>query len=154
MNRIVALIVTLFLCFLLPVNAGSLFVGTKVIYPGGANQPPKEKDTGTSLKASARGNFPEKVLLEDLENLFDDEDYETLLIKARLANNKEAKVYEAIALFRLNRKKAAKTLARVLLKDKGLTEEASQQLCDELDIDAIEDLDNLENLEEDASADL
>lgn len=28
----------------------NLTVGTKVIYPGGADQPPKEKDTGVSLK--------------------------------------------------------------------------------------------------------
>ncbi len=34
----------------------SITVGTKVIYPGGADQPPKEKDTGIKLKITPRIN--------------------------------------------------------------------------------------------------
>ena len=34
----------------------SIVVGTKVIYPGGADQPPKEKDTGVKLKVTPRIN--------------------------------------------------------------------------------------------------
>ena len=34
----------------------SIVVGTKVIYPGGADQPPKEKDTGVKLKITPRIN--------------------------------------------------------------------------------------------------
>jgi general secretion pathway protein D len=34
----------------------NIVVGTKVIYPGGADQPPKEKDTGIKLKITPRIN--------------------------------------------------------------------------------------------------
>jgi len=34
----------------------NIVVGTKVIYPGGADQPPKEKDTGIKLKVTPRIN--------------------------------------------------------------------------------------------------
>ena len=34
----------------------NIVVGTKVIYPGGADQPPKEKDTGVKLKVTPRIN--------------------------------------------------------------------------------------------------
>ena len=145
MKKAVFLIGTFLICFLLPVNAGSLFVGTKVIYPGGANQPPKEKDTGTSLKASARGNFPEKSLTDNLNKLLDDEDYDTLLQMAKASDNKESRVYEAIALFHLDRKKEALSLAKKLLKDKTLPEDYCTKLCEELEIDEQEEQEKTES---------
>lgn len=140
MNKNILLIASIMICFFLPVNAGSLFVGTKVIYPGGENQPPKEKDIGTSLKASARGNVAEKSMDDKLKQLFEDEDYETILNVTKTAVSRESKVYKTIALFRLNRKKEAKKLAKVLLKDKNLSEENYNKLCEELEIDGPEDL--------------
>jgi hypothetical protein len=51
-------ILLLVLCLLITspsVDGGSLVVGDKVVYPGGADSPPKEKDVGIKLNAEVRG---------------------------------------------------------------------------------------------------
>jgi hypothetical protein len=125
--------------FINPANSASLNVGTKVIYPGGAGQPPKEKDSGTSLNFDAKGASLNYKQRQNLNELLENEDFETLLRTARLILTREAKIYEAIALFKLGQKKKGIKLGKKLLKDKKLPEYLREKLCEELSLRVTED---------------
>lgn len=123
----------------LSVLAGSLSVGTKVIYPGGADQPPKEKDTGVSLKADvvgiARGSESDtQEANEHFQQMLDFGEYEKLIDEIGESDDPEILSLKALALYYNDEDEAAFELANKLLKNKKLSQETKDYLCRELDL--------------------
>ncbi|MEW6709895.1 MAG: hypothetical protein AB1403_08755 [Candidatus Riflebacteria bacterium] len=141
MKNFLAILLVLVILLPVAVRAGSLTVGTKVIYPGGADQPPKEKDTGVSFKAevtgiarSSDGNYqPEQIM-----QMLDQGDYDQVLAITRDRHDSQSLAIKAIALFYSDEEKAAIDIAEKLLKDKNLSLEMKEKLCNELNMDMPE----------------
>ena len=74
-----SLLTVIFAFFLVvPAWSGELHVGQKVVYPGGADQPPKEKDIGLKLKVdnitvseATTPELPDDQEVDDLTALLD-----------------------------------------------------------------------------------
>jgi hypothetical protein len=49
-NAVFVFVLMAVVIFIVPAMSGELHVGQKVVYPGGADQPPKEKDVGLKFK--------------------------------------------------------------------------------------------------------
>jgi hypothetical protein len=137
-NNKIYLLTVIFL-FVMAATAfcGSLQVGTKVIYPGGADQPPKEKDTGVSLNAEVTGIARETADAgeQSPEEIYDRNDYETTIEILKKRSDHESKTFTAIALFNLGNEDEAAEMARKLLEDPELPEELLYRLCDELELE-------------------
>lgn len=132
-----------FCFFLLPLLlwAGSLTVGTKVMYPGGADQPPKEKDTGVSLKVDVvgmSGSETEEPFSESasaasqLTMWAENGEYDQMLEALETPKTSEEKAWKAIALLKTGEGDAGDQLAREALKDPGLPSHLRRRLSDEL----------------------
>ncbi len=125
-----------------PLNcfAGSLTVGTKVIYPGGTDQPPKEKDTGVSLNAEIAGtaDVESEDQLDLYRRLLEEGDYQTLLENVENNDNPEFQTLKALALYYSDEEDAALKLAKKLLINPNLSQEAKTKLCEEMAIEMPE----------------
>ncbi|HNV68966.1 MAG TPA: hypothetical protein PKO06_04650 [Candidatus Ozemobacteraceae bacterium] len=118
------------------VSAGSLTVGTKVIYPGGPDQPPKEKDTGVSLKAEVVGISDESDVAdptsasatEDLALLAESGRYEDLLEQVEEPKTTEQIAWKALALWETGSEHEARVLATQALKEKNLPRHLREKL--------------------------
>ncbi|MFZ5950518.1 MAG: hypothetical protein ACOYXC_07420 [Candidatus Rifleibacteriota bacterium] len=133
-------VILLILAIFLPaaVLAGSLTVGTKVIYPGGADQPPKEKDTGVSFKAEVTGmarSSSGKCQPDQIMQMLEQGDYSQVLAVTENRHDSQSLAMKAIALFHSDEEKAAIDLAEKLMKDKNLSRELKEKLCNELDLE-------------------
>ena len=120
--------------------AGSLNVGTKVIYPGGADQPPKEKDTGVSLKTDVVGIAEEQSSnqLDSYRKMLEEGNYQELLENLEGNDSPEYQTLKALALYYCDEEQAAFELAEKLLKNPILSQESKQKLCDEMSIEMPE----------------
>ena len=124
--------------------AGSLTVGTKVIYPGGADQPPQEKDTGVSLKGSAigHGGASGQAVSRDTESpeaLEEAGDYEGILVSCSKSSDLNSRAWVAIAMWYIGSESEAQRNAAALIKEEGLSEEMKDKLTYELFLDQLED---------------
>jgi len=117
--------------------AAELNIGQKVVYPGGADQPPKEKDVGVKLKVN-----PISASVETREAEATEEDYEELLKagKAREVlkllgdkNDPVSEGYRILALNDLGMKNEARAKAEKLLKSDDLPEYLRNHI-EELDL--------------------
>lgn len=145
MKTILIFIVVIFQTTL--VFAGSLSVGTKVIYPGGADQPPKEKDTGVSLNADIVGiaadkNADDEETIEHFKQMLEEEDYENLLQKISDRNDPESLALKALALYYHGAETEALELAEKLLKNPKLSDQDKQKICEEMSLEMPEEEEN------------
>ena len=123
-------------------HAGSLTVGTKVIYPGGADQPPKEKDTGVSLKVDVVGVAePDQAASTEasssasLAEMSDNGDYEKILEAVKTPVTLEQKAWKAIALWHTGKEEQASQLGKGLLKDPSLSPDLRQKILDDMSLE-------------------
>jgi hypothetical protein len=119
------------------INASSLSVGTKVIYPGGADQPPKEKDTGVSLNAEIEsgGKTFDANNEPDPEQIYIENDYESTIEILKDFDSPECRAYVAIAMYNLGQEEKAKKIAKSLLEQKFLKTSTIQTLIEELELE-------------------
>lgn len=151
---IVFLVSSLF--FFSPLLAGSLNVGTKVIYPGGADQPPKEKDTGISFKADVTGVAREEGQAGDdetidAETMLENGEYEELLSHLDGRNDRQSLALKSLALYYNDQVEAAVEIAKKLLADPDLPEATRKRLNEELDGELPEE--ETDDLEENRETD-
>lgn len=132
------------------VCGGKLTAGTKVIYPGGADQPPREKDTGVSLNAdavlSSKGNdnveFDSGVLTNDsLEKLEAAGDYDLMLQLLANRSDPVAMSYKAIALENTGEREEAESIAIDLIKKKLVGPFLQKKLILHFDLDEFTESD-------------
>lgn len=124
-------------------SAGTLSVGTKVIYPGGPDQPPLEKDTGVVFSAGATGGGSEEddaprnsaAPGDSLNSLESEGSYDEILDLTGNRNDPEARAYRAIALFNSGNSDEAIETGRQLLLENRLTPELRQKIIDELGLE-------------------
>ncbi len=117
-----------------------LTVGTKVIYPGGTDQPPKEKDTGVSLKVGnlhgAVGNgspsFEGEGTASAYEDMLQSGQAEDLLRALRGKIGPLARTYRALALLDLGREADARREIERALADRQFPEDLRSRLTDAL----------------------
>ena len=116
----------------IPSSGAELNVGSKIVYPGGADQPPKEKDVGVKLKVE-----PVSSSIETQEEFASEEDLAVLLsdgqtskILSFTADKKDpsSQAYRALALFAVDRKKEAEQVARKVLKSDDLSSDLRDKL--------------------------
>jgi len=142
--RKIGMSVVLFALFILflPNNGttSSLTVGTKVIYPGGTDQPPKEKDTGVSLKVeSVRVSDPDSEEPQEYaeEEFFDKMlnrgDAKKLLQIVSRRNDATGKAYTFLALAALDRSEEAVRLGNELIKRDDLNGSMKDQIQTKMD---------------------
>lgn len=129
------------------VFAGSLSVGTKVIYPGGTDQPPKEKDTGVSFNADIVGlaadeNIDEEKTIEHFKQMLEEEDYDNLLQQISDRNDPESLALKSLALYYQGSEPEALELAGKLLKNPKLSDQSKQKICEELSLEMPEEEEN------------
>lgn len=126
------------------VNGGKLSVGTKVIYPGGADQPPREKDTGTSLSAESRSSaildeekdFSEGMITNNaLEKLSQAGEYELMLQNLENRSDDIAMAYRAIALDGTGEYEEGENIAIRLVKKSTLPSELKKRLIAKFDLE-------------------
>jgi hypothetical protein len=110
-----------------PVWSGELSVGSKVIYPGGADQPPKEKDVGIKLKANVVGGSvaTENDELSDVDDS-ESPDYQGLLDEGNTRliidhtagkTDAESLAFRALALQKVGRKAEALRASQAALEN-------------------------------------
>ncbi|MDD3148537.1 MAG: hypothetical protein PHD82_14685 [Candidatus Riflebacteria bacterium] len=141
-----------FILFVLPVivSGASLTVGTKVIYPGGTDQPPLEKDSGVKFSTGENGDqtaeqgrsIPNTAQTADsLAELAESGDFTELLQVTESRNDPDSQAYKALAMYETGDTEEAEELALKLLKNQQLSDELRQKLIDELglNIDYPED---------------
>lgn len=118
------------------VQAGELVVGKKVVYPGGADQPPKEKDVGVKLKVESRGGT---VFTQDPreEDAVEEKDFEALLQDGKTREildttagktDPASKGYRALALEKVDRRNEARSTAQEALKSDDLPDDLRERL--------------------------
>ncbi|NLI77616.1 MAG: hypothetical protein GX442_14410 [Candidatus Riflebacteria bacterium] len=117
-----------------------LTVGTKVIYPGGTDQPPKEKDTGVSLKVGnihgAVGDGSPSLSGEGAASAYEDMlqsgQAEDLLRALRGQGDPLSRTYRALALLDLGREADAHREIERALADRHFPEDLRSRLADAL----------------------
>lgn len=147
--------------FSLPVasDAGSLTVGTKVIYSGGSDQPPVEKDTGVKFSTSkssadpvgsAADNGPsEQSSLNSpavLDEMMENGDFDELLLAVEGREDPDSQAYMALVMYENGDSEKAKAIAINLLKKGRLRPELRKKLIEAFDFDE-EDLNDAEDVE-------
>jgi len=117
-------------------QAGSLTVGTKVIYPGGTDQPPKEKDTGITFKV---GNIHGSVGSEETvdvsfsqentwQELIDSGKSEDLLKALRGKSDPLAATFRVLAYMDLGVVPSARREAEKALKNPNFPEDLKERI--------------------------
>ena len=147
--------------FSLPVasDAGSLTVGTKVIYSGGSDQPPVEKDTGVKFSTgkssvapagSTADNGPsEQSSLNSpavLDAMMENGEFDELLLAVEGREDPDSQAYMALAMSENGDSEKAEAIARNLLKAGQLKPELRKKLLEAFDLDE-EDLNEAEDTE-------
>lgn len=134
---LILLFFTIFSCCLF---AGSLKVGSKVIYPGGTNQPVQEKDAGVSFNAKIVGFAHEEPAMEERKpaEIFASESYETIIEMLKDKSDLESRAYLALALYYTNQDAQAKQMGQILIENSSLSDETREKLCDELELELPE----------------
>lgn len=126
------------------VRGGKLNVGTKVIYPGGADQPPREKDTGVSLNAEVKGSaglnestdFSNGMITNNaLEKLDKTGEYELMLASLENRSDDVALAYRAIALEATDEYEEGETIAIKIVQSKNLPLKLKKRLIEKFDLD-------------------
>lgn len=125
---------------MLAAGQSQLTVGTKVIYPGGTDQPPKEKDTGVSLKVGnihgAVGDGCPSNEGEGAESAYEDMlqsgQAEDLLRVLRGKADPLSRTYRALALLDLGREADAHREIERALADRQFPEDLRSRLTDAL----------------------
>jgi len=126
------------------VRGGKLSVGTKVIYPGGADQPPREKDTGVSLNADVKSaailnnetDFPNGIISNNaLEKLDKAGAYELMLQSLENRSDDVALAYKAIALEATDEYEEGENIALRLVKKGSLPHELKKRLIKKFDLE-------------------
>ena len=145
-----------FVLFIQPVMAGgaSLTVGTKVIYPGGSDQPPLEKDTGVKFSTgidnqqttgqSINAATPEQTA-NSLAELAESGNFAELLLMAEGRADPDSQAYKALAMYETGDPEEAEKLALQLLQNQQLSEELRQKLIDDLGLSIEEPEDHPED---------
>lgn len=132
------------------VNGGKLTAGTKVIYPGGADQPPREKDTGVVLNADAiansttndNGELDSGLLNNDsLEKLEAAGNYDLMLQLLANRSDPVAMAYKAIALENTGELDEAESIAIDLIKKKLVEPFLQKKLILHFDLDEFTESD-------------
>ncbi len=126
------------LSFSLVLAAAELNVGKKVVYPGGADQPPKEKDTGIKLKVdvisattfSKEDDTPDQ---EEMEKLLQEGDGKKLLETTANRSDPVSKAYEAMALLSLGKNAEGERKGKKLLESGELEEDLKASLEEALE---------------------
>ncbi|MFZ2960914.1 MAG: hypothetical protein WA705_28885 [Candidatus Ozemobacteraceae bacterium] len=118
-------------------SAGELKVGTKVIYSGGADQPPQEKDTGVKLKAdvigiAAPGKEEEVIDQDELDGFLTERNFKAILEKTEKKTDLVSKSYEVLALMGEGRKSEAGGKAKKVLKSEELPDDLRTKVEDAL----------------------
>lgn len=129
--------------------AGSLTVGSKVIYSGGSDQPPVEKDTGvkfstgssssTSADSAAAGAdaMPEQSSTDSpatFDAMIENGEFDELLLAVEGRDDPESKAYMALAMYENGDSEKAEEIARKLLKTGQLQPELRQKLLTAFDL--------------------
>ena len=117
-----------------------LTVGTKVIYPGGTDQPPKEKDTGVSLKVGnihgavgdGSPSFDGEGTASAYEDMLQTGQAEDLLRALRGKGDPLSRTYRALALLDLGREADAHREIERALADRQFPEDLRSRLTEAL----------------------
>ncbi len=124
-----------------PAFPGKLVVGTKVIYPGGADQPPKEKDTGISWKAgdeggssaSAMGGGGSRASLQ-YQSMLDGGDLDALFREVENRYDPISSYYRVMTLQEMGREEEAASEASRLLRSEHFPPDLKAKIQDSMEL--------------------
>ena len=137
--------------------AGSLTVGSKVIYSGGSDQPPVEKDTGVKFSTGKSSAAPVDSTADDdtseqsslnspavLDAMIENGEFDELLLAVEGRDDPDSQAYMALAMYENGDSDKAEEIAINLLKAGQLKPELRQKLLDTFDL-YEEDLSEADN---------